>query len=88
ISAAEFVTLGTVRPREFNARTYNDNRKRMAATNAAPPPFMPAMAASILQTVESWLQRASMRSFAALVLALVGLVVGLAGGFSGLSGER
>ncbi|CAN7577282.1 hypothetical protein [Rhizobium leguminosarum] len=87
ISDAEFVTLGNVRPREFSARTYNDNRKRMAAAHAAPPP-MPAMAASVLQTVESWLQRASMRSFAALVLALVVLVFGLAGGFSGLSGER
>jgi hypothetical protein len=49
---------------------------------------MPAMAASVLRTAESWLQRASMRSFAALVLALVVLVFGLAGGFSGLSGER
>ncbi|MBY5792510.1 hypothetical protein GFL91_12240 [Rhizobium leguminosarum bv. viciae] len=88
ISDAEFVTLGKVRPREFNARTYNDSRKRMAAANAAPPPFMPAMAASVLQTVEFWLQRASIRSFAALVLALVVLVFGLAGGFSGLSGER
>ncbi|WP_179039204.1 hypothetical protein [Rhizobium leguminosarum] len=85
ISDAEFVTLGKVRPREFNARTYNDNRKRMAATQ---PPLMPAMAASVLRRVESWLQRASMRSFAALVLALVVLVFGLAGGFSGLSGER
>jgi hypothetical protein len=74
ISDAEFVTLGNVRPREFNARSYNDNRKRMAA--------------SVLRTVESWLQRASMRSFAALVFALVVLVFGLAGGFSGFSGER
>jgi len=87
ISDAEFVTLGNVRTREFSARTYNDNRKRMAAAHAAPPP-MPAMAASVLQTVESWLQRASTRSFAALVLALVVLVFGLAGGFSGLSGAR
>lgn len=87
ISDAEFVTLGNVRTREFSARTYNDNRKRMAAAHAAPPP-MPAMAASVLQTMESWLQRASTRSFAALVLALVVLVFGLAGGFSGLSGAR
>ncbi|MBY5332703.1 hypothetical protein HFO99_01805 [Rhizobium leguminosarum] len=87
ISDAEFVTLGNVRPREFSSRMYNDNRKRMAAAHAAPPP-MPAMAASVLQTMESWLQRASMRSFAALVLALVVLVFGLAGGFSGLTGER
>ncbi|NNG70785.1 hypothetical protein HLI18_12800 [Rhizobium laguerreae] len=87
ISDAEFVTLGNVRTREFSARTYNDNRKRMAAARAAPPP-MPAMAASVLQTMESWLQRASTRSFAALVLALVVLVFGLAVGFSGLSGAR
>ncbi|MBY5351576.1 hypothetical protein [Rhizobium leguminosarum] len=88
ISDAEFVTLGNVRPREFSSRTYNDNRKRMAAAQAGQPPLMPAMAASVLRTAESWLQRASMRSFAALVLALVVLVFGLAGGFSGLSGER
>jgi len=88
ISDAEFVTLGNVRPREFNARSYNDNRKRMAAAQAAQPALMPAMAASVLRTVESWLQRASMRSFAALVFALVVLVFGLAGGFSGFSGER
>ncbi|GGE12699.1 MULTISPECIES: membrane protein [Rhizobium] len=88
ISDAEFVTLGKVRPREYTARTPNDNRKRMAAAQAAQPPLLPAMAASILQTVESWLQRASMRSFAALVLGLIVLVFGLAGGFSGLSGER
>lgn len=88
ISDAEFVTLGKVRPREFNARTHNHNRKRMAAAYTAQPPLMPAMAASVLQTAESWLQRASMRSFAVLVLALTVLVFGLTGGFSGLSGER
>ncbi|MGO8448185.1 hypothetical protein ACC791_37345, partial [Rhizobium ruizarguesonis] len=52
----------------------HDNRKRIAAAQAAraaQPPLMPAMAASVLRKAESWLQRASMRSFAALVLALV-----------------
>ncbi|EJZ21163.1 hypothetical protein NE852_19960 [Rhizobium sp. Pop5] len=85
ISDAEFVTVGKVRSQEFNARTHNDNRRRMAAVSAAQPPFMLAMAACALRAVESWLQRASMHSFAALVLTLAVLVFGLAGGFSGLS---
>ncbi|ANM06125.1 hypothetical protein AMC78_CH04090 [Rhizobium phaseoli] len=84
IADAEFVTLGKVRPREFTARTHNDNRKR-AGTQ---PPLRLAIAASLLREAETWLQRASMRSFAILVLALVVLVFGLAGGFSGLSGSR
>jgi len=87
ISDAEFVTVGKARPQEFNARTHNDNRRRMAAASVAQPPFMLA-AASALRAAESWLQRASLRSFAALVLALTVLVFGLAGGFSSLSGER
>ncbi|RUM25087.1 hypothetical protein EFQ99_15265 [Rhizobium vallis] len=87
ISDAEFVTLGKVR-QEFNARTHHDNRRRMAPASVAQPPFMLAAAASSLQVAESWLQRTSMRGFAVLVLALAVLVFGLAGGFSGLSGER
>ena len=88
ISDAEFVTVGKVRSQEFNARTHNDNRSRMAAASVAQPPFMLAAATSALRVAESWLQRASLRSFAALVLALTVLVFGLAGGFSSLSGER
>ncbi|PDT13609.1 hypothetical protein CO670_27360 [Rhizobium sp. J15] len=86
ISDAEFVTVGKVRPREFNARTYNDNRRRMAAASGAQPPLLPTMA-SVLRAAEAWLQRASLRSFAVLVLGLAVLVFGLAGGFSGLSAE-
>ncbi|OWV67282.1 hypothetical protein ATY76_16405 [Rhizobium sp. R339] len=86
ISDAEFVTVGKVRPREFNARTYNDNRRRTAAAAGTQPTLLPIMA-SALRAVESWLQRASLRSFAVLVLALAALVFGLAGGFSGLSAE-
>ncbi|OWV71681.1 hypothetical protein ATY77_13930 [Rhizobium sp. R634] len=86
ISDAEFVTVGKVRPREFNARTYNDNRRRMAAAAGAQPTLLPIMA-SALRSAESWLQRASLRSFAVLVLGLAVLVFGLAGGFSGLSAE-
>ncbi|MBY4609044.1 hypothetical protein K6M90_15450 [Rhizobium sp. 9T] len=85
IADAEFVTLGKARPREFTARTHNDNRKR---AGAAQPLLWPAMAASLLREAETWLQRASMRRFAVLVLALAVLVFGLAGGFSGLSGGR
>ncbi|MBB6225149.1 hypothetical protein [Rhizobium leguminosarum] len=84
ISDAEFVTLGKVRPKEFTARTYND--KRAAQARAAQPPQKPAMA-TVLREVETFLQRASMRSFAGLVLALAVLVFGLAGGFSGFSAE-
>lgn len=87
ISDAEFVTLGSVRPKEFNARTNNDNRRRAATARAAEPPFMLAMAASGLRAAESWLQRASLRSFATLVLAIAVLVFGLAGGFSGFSNQ-
>jgi len=88
ISDAEFITIGKARSQEFSARTYSDNRRRMAAAQAAKPPLTLAMAASALRVAEAWLQRASLRSFAALVLALVVLVFGLAGGFSGFSGDR
>jgi hypothetical protein len=88
ISDAEFITIGKARPPEFSARTHNDNRRRMAAAQAAKPPLMLAMAVSVLRVAEAWLQRASLRSFAALVLALVVLVFGLSGGFSGFSGDR
>ncbi|WP_049732456.1 hypothetical protein [Rhizobium ecuadorense] len=84
ISDAEFVTLGKVRATEFTARTYNDNRKRAAGAHAAQALPTPAMT-TVLRDLESFLQRASMRSFAGLVLALAVLVFGLAGGFSGLS---
>lgn len=88
ISDAEFITIGKARSQEFSARTHNDNRRRMAAAQAAKPPLMLATAASVLRVAEAWLQRASLRSFAALVLALTVLVFGLAGGFSGFSGDR
>ncbi|MBX5093584.1 hypothetical protein [Rhizobium lentis] len=84
ISDAEFVTVGRARPKEFSARIHNDNRMRMGA---AQPPLLSAMVASALRTAESWLQRASLQSFAILVLALAVLVFGLTGGFSGLSAE-
>ncbi|EJT03663.1 hypothetical protein [Rhizobium sp. CCGE 510] len=86
ISDAEFVTLGKVRPKEFAARTYNDNRKRAAGARAAQPALTP-VTATVLRDLEAFLQRPSMRSFAGLVLALALLVFGLAGGFSGFSGE-
>ncbi|MBX5014225.1 hypothetical protein HJB67_30610 [Rhizobium lentis] len=84
ISDAEFVTVGKARPKEFSARIHNDNRRRMGA---AQPSLLSATVASALRTAESWLQRASLQSFAILVLALAVLVFGLTGGFSGLSAE-
>ncbi|WHO74002.1 hypothetical protein [Rhizobium sp. BT03] len=86
ISDAEFVTLGKARPTEFTARTYNDNRKRAAGAQAAQALPTTAMV-TVLRDVEAFLQRASMRSFAGLVLALAVLAFGLAGGFSGLSAK-
>jgi hypothetical protein len=45
-----------------------------------------AAVASSVRMIESWLQRASFASFAALVIGLFLLVFSIAGGFSGLSG--
>ncbi|MBX4927236.1 hypothetical protein [Rhizobium binae] len=88
IADAEFVTLGKVRPREFAARTPNDNRRRTIEAHAARLPLMPPAAAFVLREAEAFLQRASIRSFAILVLSLAVLVFGLAGGFSSLSSGR
>ncbi|WP_064713691.1 hypothetical protein [Rhizobium bangladeshense] len=87
ISDAEFVTVGKARTRDFGSRIHNDNGRRMAAASAGRPPLLLTIAASALRSAESWLQHASLRSFAVLVLALAVLAFGLAGGFSGLSAE-
>lgn len=76
---AEFVTVLPTRTSNFSARTVNDNYRR------SQPEPRHGLAVSILRVGEAWLQRASRRTFAAFIVALVVLVFGLSGGFSGLS---
>ncbi len=81
---AEFVVIG--KPSQgFNARSFNDARKRAAAAKPSVRPTAASKAATFLRGAEEWLQQASLKSFAGLVFMLFVLVFGLAGGFSGLS---
>jgi hypothetical protein len=88
VADAEFIVVGKARPQGASAgardTTHNDKRRRSAPPNAQPPVLF-AAAAAILRGTEIWLQRASLRGFAALVISLFVLVFSLAGGFSGLS---
>jgi hypothetical protein len=84
---AEFVTVLPSRTNDFSARTVNDNHRRQPQQ-----PRRGVVSAALLSALvfllragESWLQRASGRSFTALIVALFVLVFGLVGGFSGLS---
>jgi hypothetical protein len=81
---AEFVTVLPVRGTAFSAKDFKASRKR-AAVPPVPQSPMLAVISLCLRVVERWLQQASARSFAALVLAMFVLVFGLCGGFSGLS---
>lgn len=84
VADAEFVVIGK-RGQSFNARSFNDARKRAAPGKSSMPPAAVSKAAVFLKGAEEWLQQASFKSFAALVFMLFILVFGLAGGFSGLS---
>jgi hypothetical protein len=88
VADAEFIVVGKARPQGASAgardTTHTDKRRRSAPPNTQPPVLF-AAAAAILRGMEIWLQRASLRGFAALVISLFVLVFGLAGGFSGLS---
>jgi hypothetical protein len=84
IDDAEFVVIGS-RSQGFNAKTFNDNRKRASAAPNVKPPAATTGAVKLFRSVEEHLQQASFRSFTALVFLLFLLVFGLAGGFSGLS---
>jgi len=78
---AEFVTVIPGRANNnFDRATRTRSQLRPAPTGIL------VGAISGFRLVEGWLQRASRRSFAALIAALALLVFGLAGGFSGLSG--
>lgn len=70
VSDAEFVIIDSARPQGSAARVARS----------------PALLSSALYAAEAWLQRASLRTFAALAVTLFILVFGLAGGFAGLSG--
>jgi hypothetical protein len=88
VADAEFVVVGEALPRKANASTrgttHNDNQRRSASVKSQPPVLL-AIGAAIVRGSETWLQRASLRGFAALVISLFVLVFGLSGGFSGLS---
>jgi hypothetical protein len=87
ISDAEFVTVLPVRRPGFSASRADLNRRHLRA-DPHPASSRAITATTIcLRLTERWLQRASARTFAALVAALFILVFGLAGGFSGLSGR-
>jgi hypothetical protein len=87
IADAEFVTVLPVRGSGFSAKRSDLNHRYLQADPHSTSSR--AMAATVigLRLIERWLQRASARTFTALVAALFILVFGLAGGFSGLSGK-
>ncbi|HEY0124657.1 MAG TPA: hypothetical protein VGC14_23420 [Rhizobium sp.] len=78
---AEFVT---VIPGRANSN-YEKGARARPQLRPAPGGILVHVTAG-LHLAEGWLQRASRRSFVALIAALALLVFGLAGGFSGLSG--
>lgn len=81
---AEFITVIPTRTHGQPTKSFNDNRQYQR--RSAPAPSMIAtIAAWCIGAGERWLQRASGRTFAALVAALFVLVFGLAGGFASLS---
>ncbi|APO76535.1 hypothetical protein AM571_CH03752 [Rhizobium etli 8C-3] len=85
VADAEFVVIGKPSP-GFNAKSFNDNRKRAAAKFPAAPTAL-SKANIFFAIAEEWLQQASQKSFIALVFMLFVLVFGLTGGFSGLAGS-
>lgn len=91
VADAEFVVVGKARPQGAFAGVRdairNDSARRSVRPNSQPPVLL-AAAAAILRGAEIWLQQASLRGFAALVISLFVLVFGLAGGFSSLSQDE
>lgn len=82
---AEFVTVLPMRGSAFSAKEFKASSKPVVQPALQSPGL--AVATHCLRSAERWLQRASARSFAALVLAMFVLVFGLSGGFSGLSAK-
>lgn len=85
VADAEFVVLTSSRAQTFNTRSFNDNRRRPSAPSVIQPSLLRALMEAFIRVGEAWLQQASVKIFAALVLSLSVLVFGLFGGFSGLS---
>ncbi|MEF0942155.1 hypothetical protein [Rhizobium sp. BR 362] len=83
---AEFVTVIPSRIRTASTSNGHNTASRSAQRSGPAPKGAVLHAFKGLHLAESWLQRASRRSFVALIVALAILVFGLAGGFSGLSG--
>jgi len=84
VADAEFVVINN-RSQAFDARSFNGNRRRPPAPSMLRPTSPRTSMESFVRAGEAWLQQASVRTFAALVVALSVLVFGLVGGFSGLS---
>lgn len=85
---AEFVTVLPTRNNGYAARNGNDNQRgkhRRPSVAALVSTALVSALVFLLRAGEGWLQRASGRSFAALIAALFVLVFGLVGGFAGLS---
>ncbi|MDQ0560914.1 hypothetical protein QO004_002703 [Rhizobium mesoamericanum] len=85
VADAEFVVITNSRAATVDARSFNDNSRPPSAQPTIQPSFLRSFLETFIRAGEAWLQQASLRTFAALVLALSVLVFGLFGGFSGLS---
>ncbi|MEX2694240.1 hypothetical protein [Rhizobium mongolense] len=86
VADAEFVVIGN-RSQGFNAKSFNDRKRAAVAAKLPATPTAFSKATIFLGIAEEWLQRASLKSFVALVFMLFVLVFGLTGGFSGLAGS-
>ncbi|PZM09835.1 hypothetical protein CPY51_24640 [Rhizobium tubonense] len=85
VTDAEFVTVIPTRANGSSTKNVNDNRRYQRSMKNATASPVAEIARICIRAGECWLQRASGRTFAALVGAIFTLVFGLSGGFSGLS---
>jgi hypothetical protein len=84
IADAEFVTVLPVRGSAFSAKNFKANHSPVVSRHTMSSPTV-IVIGFCLRVAERWLQRASARTFTALVAAMFVLVFGLSGGFSGFS---
>ena len=87
IADADFVVIDSVRSSAPSSRSFNESRRNFASRHRQAAPELSSAAMSCVRAAEQWLQRASEKTFAALVAASFILVFGLAGGFSALTGS-
>ncbi|RDJ09877.1 hypothetical protein [Rhizobium grahamii] len=85
IADAEFVVISNNRAQGFDKRSFNDNRRRPSPSSSMSRIEPGLLLSRLIRAGETWLQQASIGTFAALVLALSVLVFGLVGGFAGFS---